>query len=315
MPSLDSPFPLPGDPGLRVPPAAEVPADFPQLAPRPPDAHKGTFGHVLIVGGSTGMSGAVSLAGMAALRSGAGLVTLAVPEPCLPVVSSFEPSYMTVPLPSDPQGRIGEGAPEVLAPFLAKVDCLAVGPGLGRSPFLTRWIGELYETTPIPLVLDADALNGLAEHTELPRPLSHPDSAPRLLTPHPGEFRRLCPDAPSARDALERRARKWAEEWQVTLVLKGHHTFIAQPGREAHNHSGNPGMATGGSGDVLTGITAALLGQGLPAWDAARLACHVHGRAGDWGTANLGPTSLIASDLVRWLPIAWTECSGRPPPK
>jgi ADP-dependent NAD(P)H-hydrate dehydratase len=255
------------------PPA--IPPTVPRLPARAAEGHKGDYGHVVIVGGSRGMAGAVGLAAMAALRSGSGLVSVAVPEPSLAIVAGYEPSYMTWPLPADEAGRVAGGAFSALEPLLKRATAVAVGPGIGRSEALTGLVFELFESLELPLVVDADGLNALAERAwPVPR-------AARLLTPHPGEYRRLCPDAPRDRSELDAHALKWGEAKQVTLILKGHRSLIADAGKASWNSTGNPGMATGGTGDVLTGIVTALIGQGLAPGEAARLACHVHGRAGD----------------------------------
>jgi NAD(P)H-hydrate epimerase len=278
---------------------------LPRLPPRPRDAHKGQFGTALLIGGSRGMTGAIALAGMAALRGGAGLVRLAVPEPCLATVAAAEPSYMTLPLPADPAGRIAAAAGEALRAAAAAATVVAVGPGLGRSAELDRLVPELYRELSGPLVVDADGLNALADD---PDTLAQP-GGPRILTPHPGEFARLigrrldAEQRPMAAVALAARCR-------ATVVLKGQHTLITDGRRQAVNTTGNPGMATGGSGDVLTGLIAALWCQGLDTFDAARLGVYLHGLAGDLAAAELGEASLIASDLVRWLPQAFRRHQG-----
>lgn len=277
------------------------------LPPRRPDSHKGDYGHILLVGGSRGMSGAITLAALAALRSGAGLVTVAVPDVILPIVASAEPSYMTWPLPSGPDGQVGPQAAEVLEDILSRATVLAIGPGLGRGKVAGELVRLLYSTWPKPMVVDADALFALAEAANGTPP------GTRLLTPHPGEFRRLCPEAPGDRAALEETAHRWAFQHQVTLVLKGAGSLISDGRRAARNTTGNPGMATGGSGDVLTGIAAALLAVQPDAYLAARLATHVHGLAGDLAAADLGQVALIASDLVRYLPAAWKTMQQTPP--
>lgn len=276
---------------------------LPRLPPRAPDSHKGTYGRALLIGGSTGMAGAIALSGMAALRSGAGLVQLAVPAPSLHIVAAFEPSYLTTPLPADPLGRVSSGARGVLDPLLALASAAACGPGLGQSPELTDLVCGLYTDYKKPLVLDADALNALATRAEV---LAHP-AAERILTPHPGEFARLAKadiKDTQHRDAL---AQQLAASWQAVVLLKGHHTLISDGRQSVHNITGNPGMATGGTGDVLTGIITALLGQGLSAFDAARLGAYVHGLAGDLAAAAVGQVSLIASDLITYLPAAFQE--------
>jgi len=277
--------------------------DLPRLPGRAIDSHKGDFGLTLVVGGSRGMSGAAALAGMAALRGGAGLVRLAVPEPCVDTVAGFEPSYMTVPLPADPAGRIALAARARILAAAATARVVAFGPGVGRSPGLTTLAVGLYAHLPQPMVIDADGLNALAVHCEsLPVP-----AAPRILTPHPGEFARLLGVARVAAQARESAAVELAARWNVVLVLKGHGTLITDGVRRAVNTTGNPGMATGGSGDVLTGLIAALACQGLTPFDAARLGVFLHGLAGDLAADELGQEAMVASDLIRFLPAAFQE--------
>lgn len=277
--------------------------ELPRLPERPVDAHKGQFGLALVVGGSRGMSGAAALAGMAALRGGAGLVRLAVPEVCLDTVAGHEPSYMTVPLPSDRAGRIALAARAKIVAAAAAATWVAFGPGLGRSLGLDCLSAWLFAHLPRPMVIDADGLNALAARREgLGRP-----AAPRILTPHPGEFARLLgvPRVPAAE--REAAAVELAGQWGVVVVLKGYRTLITDGARRAVNPTGNPGMATGGSGDVLTGLIAALACQGLAPFEAARLGAYLHGLAGDLAARELGQESLMASDLVRFLPQAFAE--------
>lgn len=276
-------------------------SDLPILAPRAPDSHKGDYGKVLLVGGSRGMSGAMALAGMACLRSGAGLVTLGVPDACADVVASFEPSYMTVPLPCDDRGLLSVAAQEQLATLADTATCIACGPGLGRSQRVTDLVAWMYEVLPQPIVFDADALHALSERVDR---LEEP-AGPRILTPHLGEFRRLVAKDNLDRENAELFAAQFANNRRAVIVLKGHETIVTDGRRSTHNTTGNPGMATGGSGDVLTGIIAALLGQGLKPFEAARLGVYVHGLAGDLAAAQLGETSMIASDLVSHLPAAF----------
>jgi len=278
---------------------------LPKLAPRDPEGHKGDYGRALLIGGSRGMAGAIGLAGIACLRSGAGLVRVAVPESVLDAVSTFEPSLMTSPL-SEAGGCIAGAAKSQLQPMLDIATAFACGPGLSRSSGLDTLVAWLYTTLPQPAVFDADALNALATQPEVLRK----PGGPRVLTPHPGEFARLigAKDATSTdRAEQERRAAQLAAECGVVIVLKGHRTLVTDGARQSHNTTGNPGMATGGAGDVLTGVTTGLLCQGLSAFDAARLATHVHGLAGDLGAVELGQISLIASDLLRFLPPAFQQ--------
>ncbi len=252
------------------------------------------------------MTGAISLAGMAALRGGAGLVTLAVPDCCLDVAAGFEPSYMTTGLPCDPQGRFAAEARDPLVQLASAATCVALGPGLGRSDATTRIVDHLYRTLTCPIVLDADGLNALADGSgRLP-----PAAGKRILTPHPGEFRRLVGNADQA--SMTEQARQLAANHRAVVVLKGHRTLITDGAHSWNNPSGNPGMATGGSGDILTGVITALVCQGLPAVDAARLGVYVHGRAGDLAADDLGQIGMLARDLVAHLPAALQEVESDP---
>ncbi|OYV85537.1 MAG: NAD(P)H-hydrate dehydratase, partial [Planctomycetia bacterium 21-64-5] len=264
-------------------------------------------GNALLVGGARGMTGAISLSGMAALRGGAGLVKLAVPLTSQDVVAGFEPSYMTIGLPCDDAGRISLPAREGIAELAQKATAVGCGPGLARSAELDELVAWLYTELKQPAVFDADALNALASQPDL---LGKP-GGPRILTPHPGEFQRLIgATARPPRHDLERQAVALAARCGIVVLLKGHRTLITDGRQQAHNTSGNPGMATGGTGDVLTGLATAMLCQHLSPFDAARLAAHVHGLAGDLAAQELGQVSLIASDLVRWLPMAFRRLAG-----
>lgn len=284
---------------------AELPEidQVPRLPRRAADAHKGTFGRVLIVGGSRGMAGAVSLAGMAALRSGAGLVKLAVGGSCQMTVASFEPSYMTLALPEDENGSISGEALGTILELAESHDAVACGPGLSRSAALNTLVLKLFQKVACPLVLDADALNALAEQEEWGKP-----PGPRVLTPHPGEFGRLVQKSiQEVQQNREAEAARLAQQRQVIVVLKGHHTCISDGQQLAINPTGNPGMASGGSGDVLTGILAGLLGQKLSPWEATRLGVYLHGLAGDVAAEKFGQESMIASDLVASIPAAMQQ--------
>lgn len=284
----------------RIQHVFEVPAP-----PRRPDAaHKGTFGRVLIVAGSRGMSGAAALAGLGALRGGAGLVYVAVPAGILPIVASIEPSYLTIPLAEDEGGRISGESEPILAELSHGHDAIAIGPGWGQSDGLTDLARRLFVALTLPMVIDADALNALARGGDVLR--DH--AGPRILTPHPGEFARLTSsDVKTVQANREELAARFARDNGVILVLKGQGTVITDGERLAVNATGNSGMATGGTGDVLTGLIAALLAQGMPPFDAARLAAHLHGLAGDLAAAELTKPALIASDLPRYLPRAWAQ--------
>jgi NAD(P)H-hydrate epimerase len=280
---------------------------LPRAPRRPDDSNKGTFGRVLVVGGSRTMSGAACLAGVSALRGGAGLVTVAIPRGVQSVVAGAEPSYLTFPLPEDAEGRLVGEARGLLEPMVEKQTALAVGPGMGQSVSLASLVGWLF-TIDRPAVFDADALNMLARS---PAALSArrrvSESLPaRILTPHPGEFARLIRrEIAEIQDDREGLAAEFAREHHVILVLKGHRTVITDGERLAVNATGNAGMATGGTGDVLTGLIAALVGQGMPAFEAAQLGVYLHGLAGDLAARALSKPGLIASDLPRWLAEAW----------
>ena len=272
------------------------------LPDRPADAHKGTFGSALIVAGSRGMSGAAALAGLGALRGGAGLVYVALPEGIVASVAGVEPSYLTIPLPEDRDGRFSDAALPALIDRSAGMDAVAIGPGCGQSDGVRRIVVDLYARIECPLVVDADALNLMARNpASLPR---HAGS--RILTPHPGEFARLTGnDTQTVQAERQSLAERFAAENGVIVVLKGRETVITDGEATFVNPTGNSGMATGGSGDVLTGVIAALLAQGLPALEAARTGGYLHGLAGDLAAAHFSEPGLMASDLPRYLGRAW----------
>jgi ADP-dependent NAD(P)H-hydrate dehydratase / NAD(P)H-hydrate epimerase len=278
------------------------------LPPRPRDAHKGTFGHALLVAGSPGKAGAAILAARAAVRSGAGLVTVAVPEPILETVDLGSLESMTLALSSTAMSQ-------ALLQALEGKAVLAVGPGLGQDEPAVRLIRELVMTSggaELPLVLDADGINAFAGHAvDLTR-----RKAPTVLTPHPGELGRLlgisAGDVQADRLGAVRRA---ARETGAIVVLKGGRTLIADSeGNVWVNPTGNPGMATGGSGDVLTGLAAGLIAQreayGLEVLDAVLLAVFLHGLAGDLAVAEKGENALAAGDLIEFLPAAFARLAG-----
>lgn len=281
----------------------ETISQLPTLSPRAVDSHKGDFGRALLIGGSRGMSGAISLAGMAALRSGAGTVTVGVPDRCLETVAAFEPAYMTSPLACDAEGRLVVAAKDALARLAERATCIGCGPGLGRSPQITGLVTWMYQVLPQPIVFDADALHALAER---PAVLTEPGGI-RILTPHAGEFQKLLTVDDLPREELELRAGLLAASNNIVICLKGHRSMVTDGHQATHNTTGNPGMATGGSGDVLTGIVTALICQGLPPFDATRLAAHVHGFAGDLAAQAVGQVSLTASDLLCHLPAAFLQ--------
>jgi len=285
--------------------SVESVSSMPRLAKRPAHAYKGMFGHVLVIAGSRGMSGAAALAGASALRSGAGLVSLASPADAAAIAATFEPCYMTLHLVQDEQGRIAfpESA-AALAEAVDKADVLALGPGLGRSEALAAMVRWILEAVDLPTVIDADGLGNLEG---LGRDPFQALKRPVVMTPHPGEFARLTGTkvAEVQNDREGQAVRFAACSEHLTVVLKGHGTIVTDGRRVYRNETGNPGMATGGSGDVLTGVIAALLGQGLGAFEAAQLGTYVHGLAGDLAREQTGMTGMIAGDLVDSLPDAF----------
>lgn len=273
---------------------------MPKLPPRAPDGHKGDYGRVLVIGGSPGMSGASVLCGSAALRVGAGLVRVAVPRDILPIVAAGNPCYMTASLSQDDDGRLDAAAASDLRRLAAESDVVALGPGLGRSADLDRLVVDLVRHVQRPMVVDADALNALAQDVTALK--AH--AGPVLITPHPGEFARLLGTTiASVQESRRECAARFAAEHGVIVVLKGRGTVVSDGRQFYENTTGNPAMATGGTGDVLTGVIAALLGQGLEPFAAAQLGVYVHGLAGDLARDQLG-IGLMASDLLDFLPQA-----------
>lgn len=281
-----------------------TPHDFAALlAPRKADSNKGLYGHVLAVGGSLGKAGAAAMVGMAALRAGAGLVTVATPKSVLSTVAGFAPELMTEPMPETDGGSFSILAVEELRKLAQGKTVLAVGPGVSRNKETAQVIRSVVDRAEIPVVLDADGLNAFEEHREL----LHSQRHPLIVTPHPGEMARLT--GLSVADIQKDRigvARKYAKEHRAYVVLKGDHTVIAEPeGKVWINNTGNPGMSTGGTGDILTGIVAAIIAQhpdDIPT--AVIAAVHLHGLAGDAARDEVGEISLIATDLLSGLPEA-----------
>jgi len=262
--------------------------------PRPNDSNKGLYGHVLVVGGSFGKSGAPAMTGLSSYRSGAGLVTVAIPESTLPMVAGYRPELMTEPTHD----------PEKLLKLLEKMTVLAVGPGLGTSPESVSLAKLLYEETAIPAVVDADALNAVAGSLR-------PTDKIRILTPHPGEMSRLT--GKSTKEVQTDRlgtARKFSSDTGTVLVLKGDRTVIAFPDGETWiNPTGSPSMATGGTGDILTGMIAGLVAQHAKGdWKRAVVAAvWLHGRCGQLGAKKWGEEAMLATDLLEFLPEAMNE--------
>ena len=264
------------------------------LPRRDRNAHKGDFGRVLIIAGSVGYTGAPVLAANAALRTGAGLIFTGVPEAVYPIVAQKLDEPMAFPLACDEAGRLNTRAIPELLRRLENCDACLVGPGLGRSPAILDVVAAVLSQANCPVILDADGINCLEGNIDV-LGQAH---CPLILTPHDGEFRRLGGDP--APDRRYESARALAERWGLTVLLKGHRSLIVSPEKVYLNPTGNPGMATGGSGDVLAGILLALLGQGLAPTEAAAAAAWLHGAVGDycaeaWGEYGMTPTDMIAN--------------------
>lgn len=294
-----------GDGALHLLVAEEIAAFLP---PRVADTHKGSYGHVLLVAGSAGKAGAAILAARGALRGGAGLVTAAVPAPLLATVDGGSWESMTVALPTDADGDLGEDAVAAVRAAAAGKDAVGLGPGVGRGDATGRAVRRLVLELPLALVVDADGLGPFAGDLAALR--ERP--AATVLTPHPGELARLLGLATGEIQADRLgAARRAAAESGAVVVLKGHRTLVAAPdGTVWVNPTGNAGMASGGTGDVLTGLVAALLGQRYDAEVAAQIAVFVHGLAGDLAAEALGERALLAGDLLDCLPAAFQRLSA-----
>ncbi|HNS21365.1 MAG TPA: NAD(P)H-hydrate dehydratase [Sedimentisphaerales bacterium] len=281
----------------------EVVSNIPRLPPRPMEGHKGTFGRVLIVAGSVGMTGAAALAGRSALRAGAGLVRVATARSALPIVAAIEPCYTTLPLPEEGEGRISAKALAAILDAAQDNDVVAIGPGMGQSAGLRSLVEALLQQEGLRLLVDGDGLNNLSKISGWPTKRK----TDLVLTPHPGEMKRLWPslfreEIPQDRQQTATRA---AQVAGAVVALKGAGTVVTN-GRQVYiNTTGNPGMATAGSGDVLTGVVAALMGQGLGSLEATILGVHLHGLAGDLAAQRLGQISLMATDIIETLSQAF----------
>ncbi|APZ91418.1 NAD(P)H-hydrate dehydratase [Fuerstiella marisgermanici] len=290
--------------------STKIQIDDLEFANRPVDGHKGTFGKVAVIGGSLGMSGSITLSATAALRGGAGLVTAAVPQSIQAIVAGYEPSYMTVALPTDVHGQLAAVDADIVTELLDGKSAVAIGPGLGQTKLAADLVLAVLKQADCPVVLDADALN-LAAEFELLHGI--PRRSRWVITPHPGEFARLTGESISHVSAnRESLAERFAAEHELTVVLKGANTVVTDGSRTYVNQTGNSGMATGGSGDILTGLTAAVLGQHADALEGAILAVYVHGIAGDLAAEALSQRGMIASDLLRFLSAAWRNLSHEP---
>ena len=278
------------------------------LPARPSAAHKGSFGRVLVVAGSRGMTGAASLAGEAAVKTGAGLVTVAVPESLHDIMETKLTEAMTIPLPDSGKGYLSRDACQSILALLDNMDILAFGPGLSAVPEVVAVVKELLPSIRVPVVIDADALNALAGEADMLRKVQ----APVVITPHPGEMARLL-DISTKEIQSDRLTvtGKAATVWNVVALLKGARTVVAAPDGSIYiNPTGNPGMATGGSGDVLTGMVAALLAQGMSPAHAAASGAYLHGMAGDMAVIKTGMPGLTASDILGHIPRAIMSVCG-----
>ena len=278
--------------------------DLPELPPRPAQAHKGDFGRVLIVAGAPGMTGAGVLAATAALRAGAGLLTLAAPEGLAKVLEMKCTEVMTRNLTETSEGTLAAAAAREVLELAGRMDVVALGPGLSTHKETAQVVQQLVSGLRCPAVVDADGLNALAGHSTA---LDNPEG-PRIVTPHPGEMSRLM-EHPVEEINLHRRrmAEAFAAAHRCVVVLKGAGTVVTDGELTYINQTGNPGMATAGSGDVLTGVIAGLVGQGLTALEASALGVYLHGAAGDLAAEAVGEVSLMAGDLLDYLPGAVQE--------
>ena len=272
------------------------------IPPRPVTAHKGHTGHVLILAGSPGKTGAAAMAATAAMRTGAGLVTLGIPRSLNPILESMVTEPMTVGLPETELGALADSAAETVMALIEGKRCLAIGPGIGTAAATGRLLAHLIEKSPIPMVIDADGLNLIAAN---PAVLARSRS-PIVLTPHPGEMARLSgrPTDQIQGDRIQH-ARSFAQRYRVHLVLKGAATVVARPdGAVFLNATGNPGMAAGGMGDVLTGLIAGFIAQGIAVSTAARAAVYLHGSAADGLSRTKGTAGYLATEVMNAIPEA-----------
>jgi ADP-dependent NAD(P)H-hydrate dehydratase / NAD(P)H-hydrate epimerase len=285
--------------------ARELSRDYARalIPPREAGSHKGSFGHLLIIAGSRGFTGAVKLCCDAAGRSGAGLVTAAIPHPLGDIVAANLREAMTHRLPATEAETLAHNAFERALDFARDKDAVALGPGISRNPETTHFVLDFIPHCPVPLLVDADGLNAVSEAPDV----LNETRSPVVLTPHPGEMARIQGiGIPEVQANREKQARALADRTGAVVVLKGHGTLVAVPGEEAFiNPTGNHGMATGGTGDVLTGLMGGLLAQGVAALDAACLGVYLHGLAGDIATERLTARAMMAGDITEALPEAW----------
>jgi len=269
---------------------------------RPRDSHKGDYGHLLVIAGSTGLTGAAYLAAQAALLTGSGLVTCAIPKKVNTILARKFTEVMTLPVEDDGKGRFTGASSKRILEFSKKADIAAIGPGISQAAGTRSLVLKLLMRLDIPIVLDADGLNCIALNTGILKKAK----CPVIVTPHPGEMSRLIRKKTSyIQKNRTETAEAFSAEFNVITVLKGTRTIVAEKGRRKYvNKTGNPGMASGGCGDILTGMIASLAGQGLSGFDAAKLGVYLHGLAGDITARQKGETSLVATDLLGNIPHA-----------
>ena len=273
-----------------------------KLPKRKADSNKGDYCHVFVLAGSAGYTGAAALCSWAALVSGSGLVTLGIPKSLYPIMARKLTEAMAMPLPETRGQALSEKAYPAIMKFSEKTDCVAIGPGLSGDQSTQRLIRKLVIILKKPVVLDADGINALEGKPEL----LNRANAPVVITPHPGEMSRLSGlSVKRIAAAKEKVAKEFANKYNVVCVLKGHRTVVARPdGKTYVNSTGNPGMAKGGTGDVLTGMIASFIGQGMRPFNAAMLGVYLHGLAGDLAAKEKGEVSMLASDLLNKIPEA-----------
>ena len=286
---------------------------LPKLNPRKSNSHKGSYGRVLVLAGSPGLTGAAYLCSKAALRCGSGIVTLGVPESLNPIMESKLTCVMTHPLPETKVSTLSNKGKKKIIKLCESHDVVALGPGLSQQPETRELILWLIQNIDRNMVIDADGLNALSDKVNV----LHKIKRHAVLTPHPGEMSRLT-GLGSAKNVQKERLntasqfiqsiqKKSNNEGKLTLVLKGDKTIVANSRKVYVNRTGNPGMATAGTGDVLTGIIASLIGQGYDVFDASQLGVYIHGLAGDIAAKKKGEHSMIASDIIEYLPDAFIK--------
>lgn len=276
-----------------------------KIPKRRKDSHKGDYGHVFVIAGSCGMTGAAYLVSQAAMRSGSGLVTCGIPASLNPILEVKTTEAMTLPLKETKEATLGIAAEKEIVEFSKKVDCLAVGPGLSGNVETKELVKIVLQKIDKPIVLDADGLNAVADYVSVIKKRK----GPTVLTPHPGEMARLIKkDVSSVQSTREGVAKELAKSLDAVVVLKGHKSIVARPSGECYiNETGNSGMSSGGVGDVLTGIIASFIGQGIDVYSAAILGVYIHGKAGDMAANEKGQFGMIASDILYYLPYAIKE--------